>query len=152
KKCVARRNTDEEDPRHLQREPAHQDVAPAVAVHDEARGRLWQRGEHVEHGQHEPEGGVRDAERLLHQREERREHELVEMAQRVAQPDEADDDRVFALPHAFFLANAAAAASVFSGWSRNGAWPQRSSLRSSQGPFTLAPISSSCAMVPYSSS
>src|SRR5438046_2750283 len=98
-----------------QGDAAEQHAAAAVAVDDEPREGLEQRRDGVEHRRHHAERRIRHAELLAHQRKERRQHELHEVAGRVAEGDERDDERIVAI-HAFSLSrNAVTAESVFSG-------------------------------------
>src|SRR5882672_6161891 len=86
-----------------------------ISVDDESGERLEQRRDGVEHRRHHAERRIRHAELLAHQRKEWRQHELHEVAGRVAEGDERDDERIVA-PHAFSLSrNAVTAESVFSG-------------------------------------
>src|SRR5256885_2123225 len=75
-----------------QRDAAEQHAATAAAIDDEPREGLEQRRDGVEHRRHHAERRIRHAELLAHQRKQRRQHELHEVAGRVAEGDERDDE------------------------------------------------------------
>src|SRR3954469_18551476 len=150
---VARARGDQAHAERLQADTAEQHRARAEAIHHETGQRLEKRRDRIEERHREAKRRIRHAEVFLDQRKQRRHHHLEEMAAAVRERDQRDDPIVVSLfQETIFLTKDEIAGTTVSACPPNGLWPPFSSFSSSQGPFTRRPISSSCAMVPYSSS